>query len=251
MFKNPRTNGTSAVAKLIYDDSSVTDEAHKVNTVSNHILLTFFLRDDCWVDLQAYCSHIPPELGQLVKEGINVNDKHYNISLTCGGDLKILRGLLGHCGCSSKFPCIYCLGEDGNELAMSLQQWLAAGIGMRDIDELELMTHTVMDSTRPSPKCKNKQVSATSKELGDEDMGTARRRALQQDHFGMCRGRKPYIKLVSILDYIVDILHLMLRVVPQIFEHTISKHCDQDKLIKLVEWMEEKFKVKLSRNKLG
>eukprot|EP00873_Tetraselmis_striata_P002588 jgi/Tetstr1/422852/TSEL_013643.t1 len=175
MFKNPRTNGTSAVAKLIYDDSSVTDEAHK--------------------------------LGQLVKEGIHVNGKHYNISLTCGGDLKIPSGLLGHCGCSNKFPCIYCLGEDGSELAMSLQQWLAASIGMRDIDELELLTHTVMDYTCPSPKCKDKQVSATSKELADEDIGTARGRALQQDHFGMCRGRKPYIKLVSILDYIVDILH--------------------------------------------
>eukprot|EP00873_Tetraselmis_striata_P021409 jgi/Tetstr1/441673/TSEL_029898.t1 len=37
-----RTNGTAAVAKVMYDDSALTDESQKVNSVSNHVLLTFF-----------------------------------------------------------------------------------------------------------------------------------------------------------------------------------------------------------------
>eukprot|EP00873_Tetraselmis_striata_P009152 jgi/Tetstr1/429416/TSEL_019326.t1 len=39
----------------------------------HHILLTFFMRDDCWEDLHAYCSHIPPDMLQLQREGLHVN----------------------------------------------------------------------------------------------------------------------------------------------------------------------------------
>eukprot|EP00873_Tetraselmis_striata_P033401 jgi/Tetstr1/453665/TSEL_040621.t1 len=73
----------------------------------------------------------------------------------------------------------------------------------------------------------------------------------QQLHYGMCRGRAPYLVLSHILDYIVDILHFMLRVVPQIFKLTVSKHCDAAKQLELVKWVEEHLKVKLSSSKAG
>eukprot|EP00873_Tetraselmis_striata_P018922 jgi/Tetstr1/439186/TSEL_027631.t1 len=130
-----------------------------------------------WQNLQLHASHIPDDLKQLQREGVHVNGKHYNIKVLAGGDMKILSGLLGHCGYSSLFPCIYCIVGSHAERAMTLQQWEAAGISMRDMEELVQLTHTVMGS----------------------------------------RGRAPYLVLSHILDYIVDILHLMLRVVPQIF----------------------------------
>lgn len=40
MFKNPRTNGTCAVAKMMCDDSVITDEVPKVTAVAKYILLT-------------------------------------------------------------------------------------------------------------------------------------------------------------------------------------------------------------------
>eukprot|EP00873_Tetraselmis_striata_P036430 jgi/Tetstr1/456694/TSEL_043395.t1 len=122
LFKNPRTNSTSCVAKCIYDDSSLNDKSQKVNSVNNHVLLTFFLMDDCWTDLQLHASHIPDDLEQLQREGVHVNGKHYNIKVLAGGDMKILSGLLGHCGCSSLFPCIYCIVGSHAERAMTLQQ---------------------------------------------------------------------------------------------------------------------------------
>eukprot|EP00873_Tetraselmis_striata_P023435 jgi/Tetstr1/443699/TSEL_031689.t1 len=148
----------------------------------------------------------------------------------------ILSGLLGQCGCSSKFPCIYCLAMDGTELALTLLEWIEAGIRMRDIDELEKLTHTVMGSRCPSGECTYMIVNIDSLELTTEGVGVQRRRLLQRLHWGICRGRSPYIKLAHILDYVVDILHLMLRVIPQIFMFTVSKHCDTAKLMQLLMW---------------
>eukprot|EP00873_Tetraselmis_striata_P042667 jgi/Tetstr1/462931/TSEL_007879.t1 len=251
IFKNPRTNSTSGVAKCIYDDSSLTDESQKVNSVNNHVLLTFFLRDDCWTDLQLHASHIPDDLKQLQREGVHVNGKHYNIKVLAGGDMKILSGLLGHCGCSSLFPCIYCILGSHAERAMTLQQWEASGITMRDMEELVQLTHTVMGSRCSSTKCKDRDVTASSAGLTDEGMSVSKRQQLQQLHYGMCMGRAPYLVLSHILDYIVDILHLMLRVVPQIFKFTVSKYCDAAKQLELVKWVEEHLKVKLSSSKAG
>eukprot|EP00873_Tetraselmis_striata_P010269 jgi/Tetstr1/430533/TSEL_020331.t1 len=67
----------------------------------------------------------------------------------------------------------------------------------------------------------------------------------------MCSGRSPYIKLAHILDYVVDILHLMLRAIPQIFKFTVSKDCDAAKLEQLVLWIEKQLKVELTNNKPG
>eukprot|EP00873_Tetraselmis_striata_P001410 jgi/Tetstr1/421674/TSEL_012613.t1 len=72
--------------------------------------------------LQLHASHIPDDLEQLQREGVHVNGKHYNIKVLAGGDMKILSGLLGHCGCSSLFPCIYCIVGSPAERAMTLQQ---------------------------------------------------------------------------------------------------------------------------------
>eukprot|EP00873_Tetraselmis_striata_P020204 jgi/Tetstr1/440468/TSEL_028794.t1 len=76
--------------------------------------------------------------------------------------------LSGHCGCNGTFPCIYCIVETYDERAMSLQQWWSAGISMRNIEELELMTHTVIDSRCPFSKCADRDVTSSSAELTDE-----------------------------------------------------------------------------------
>eukprot|EP00873_Tetraselmis_striata_P008503 jgi/Tetstr1/428767/TSEL_018755.t1 len=138
-------------------------------------------------------------------------------------------------------------------LALTLSEWKEAGIRMRDTYELEKLTHTVMGSRCPSGECTDKNVNIDSPELTTKGMSAQRRRLQQQLHWGMCRGRSPhpYIKLAHILDCVVDIPHLMLRVIPQIFKFTVSKHCDAAKLQHLVLWIEKQINLKLTENKSG
>eukprot|EP00873_Tetraselmis_striata_P009149 jgi/Tetstr1/429413/TSEL_019323.t1 len=109
-----------------------------------------------------------------------------------------------------------------------------------------------MGSRCPSGECTYMNVNIDIPELTTEGMSAQMRRLLQQLQWDMCMERSPYIKLAHILDYLVDILHLMLRVIMQSFEFTVSKHCcDAAKLEQLVLRIEKQLKLKLTKNKPG
>eukprot|EP00873_Tetraselmis_striata_P004221 jgi/Tetstr1/424485/TSEL_015013.t1 len=108
-----------------------------------------------------------------------------------------------------------------------------------------------MGSRCPSSECTYMNVNIDIPELTTEGM-SAQMRLLQQLQWDMCMERSPYIKLAHILDYLVDILHLMLRVILQSFKFTVSKHCcDAAKLEQLVLRIEKQLKLKLTKNKPG
>eukprot|EP00873_Tetraselmis_striata_P009151 jgi/Tetstr1/429415/TSEL_019325.t1 len=108
-----------------------------------------------------------------------------------------------------------------------------------------------MGSRCPSSECTYMNVNIDIPELTTEGM-SAQMRLLQQLQWDMCMERSPYIKLAHILDYLVDILHLMLRVILQSFKFTVSKHCcDAAKLEQLVLRIEKQLKLKLTKNKHG
>jgi hypothetical protein len=50
----------------------------------------------------------------------------------------------------------------------------------------------------------------------------------------------------SVLFYIVDILHNLLRVVPQIFLHTVQENCDEEQLKEVGQWCYENLSLILS-----
>ena len=84
-----------------------------VNSVENNLPCSFYVLDDCYEDIMRSCPGIPEVMQNLVADGLNVNGRHHYIVHSCmGGDLKLLNGWLGLCGCSSKYPCIYCKARE-------------------------------------------------------------------------------------------------------------------------------------------
>jgi hypothetical protein len=68
-------------------------------------------------------------------------------------------------------------------------------------------------------------------------MSKSKRQQMQQQHFGQCRGRQPSCPCQVF--YIADILHNLLRVVPQIFLHTMQAKCDKEQLKDVGQWTQE------------
>jgi hypothetical protein len=50
----------------------------------------------------------------------------------------------------------------------------------------------------------------------------------------------------SVLLYIGDILHKLLRVVPQTFLHTVQENCGEEKLKKVGQWCYENLSLSIS-----
>jgi hypothetical protein len=70
-------------------------------------------------------------------------------------------------------------------------------------------------------------------------MTSTKRQALHQQHFGLCRGRQPFMPMPSVMFYIADILQNLLRVVPQFSLHTVQENCDEEQLKHIGQWCYE------------
>jgi hypothetical protein len=77
-------------------------------------------------------------------------------------------------------------------------------------------------------------------------MTSSKRQALLQHHFGQCGGRQPFIPMPNIMYYITDTMHNLLRVVPQIFLHTVQENCDGEHLKHVRQWCYEKLSLSIS-----
>ena len=92
------------------------------------------------------------------------------------------------------------------------------------------MQHIPMDVqfACPSPHC-NAQINPGSAPLDAESMNDTRRRAEQRKHFGGVPGRVLFTN-IPLDDYIIDTLHLVLRVVPFIFRQTVQANVNDKTL---------------------
>eukprot|EP00873_Tetraselmis_striata_P003404 jgi/Tetstr1/423668/TSEL_014302.t1 len=68
----------------------------------------------------------PARIDTLLAEGLMVDGKKHGVEVCMGGDLKLLNGWLGLCGCSSLSPWIYCMAPKGT-LHRSKAAWAAHG----------------------------------------------------------------------------------------------------------------------------
>jgi hypothetical protein len=86
------------------------------------------------------------EIQNLVVEGLmDVNGRHHIVQSCRGVDLKLLDGWLGLCGCSSKYPCIYCKARKWY-LFMTKSAWDPfGGLSVRTIQDMSQMAHVVSD----------------------------------------------------------------------------------------------------------
>ena len=108
------------------------------------------------------------------------------------------------------------------------------------------MQHIPMDAQYncPSPHC-NVRIKPGSIAPNAKSTNETRRRAEQRTHFGDIPGRTPFINF-PLDDYIIDILHLVLRVVPLLFRHTVQANVNDKTLEKVAEWLYNKCDIIIS-----
>jgi hypothetical protein len=134
-------------------------EGFLTNSLENNMHCSFYIRDDCYEDIMRSCPGIPEVIRNLEAEGIMVNGRHHAVQSRTGGDLKLLNGWMGLCGCSSNYPCIYCKARK-EHLFMTKSAWgSSGGLPMRTVQEMTQMAYVVLDYDYVCPP-----VPVTSKE---------------------------------------------------------------------------------------
>ena len=112
VWKSMRVNGTSIVAKVLYNDKNADgdkDVGTGVNSFQNQRAIGFYLGDDTQKELKQHAPDLNDQMQDLVDNGIEVDGHRFNIQLLLGGDLKFINSMLGLCNNASHFPCPFCI----------------------------------------------------------------------------------------------------------------------------------------------
>jgi hypothetical protein len=237
------------VLQVIYCDKGVEVEGLGVNTVSNNSLVAFYVGDDSYDSLAEALPKLPAQLLALVKDGVTVQGKHCQIALCLGGDMKFLNSILGLCGCSSTWPCIYCYCSK-DQLHLTAAEWEAlGGLQLRFYAEQLQLAH-IRGKTAykcPAPGCGKNitpdgpdflPVRPTDDPPDKQKMKAYNnaRRKHQKGHYGGAPGKGPWVADVEPAAYVSDVMHVVLRLVPAIFKWTMSAHMDADALVDFNNW---------------
>ena len=247
IFTSSNTQGTAVVFKPEFDDSAVIEEGKTMNYVHNLVMLALYSKDDSY---EAMCAEIPgvrQKVADIMRDGLTVNGTHYRIIVPLGGDLKLLCALLGLAGGSSKFTCPYC--EVGTkEYNLCKADWeLRGGLPMRCMHRIMRMQHF------PEAERFHCPAAGCNKEIKPSDgypkqattMGNSARLAEQRKHRGLVPGRLPFLP-VDMGFYILDVLHLILRMVPQLFRQTVQANCDPGALSVVAQWCSDDLDIIIS-----
>ena len=231
--------------KPIYDDSHMLEEdADLVNSRFNLVLVALYRKDDSYHNLCAHAASVAQQIDFLRDNGITVNGRHWRVKVPVGGDMKILSAMMGLYGCSSHWPCMFCKGFL-HDFWKNKAEW-ADGLPLREHEEQLKMNHIPADAeySCPSPHCKAK-IKPDSSAPDASLMGDSKRRAEQRKHFGGVPGRQTFTNIPP-EDYIIDVLHLILRVVPLLFRQTIQANVNTATMQKVAQWIYDKCDVIIS-----
>ena len=236
VYNSHNTQATGVVLKPQFDDSDL-PEGEKMNSVHNLVIVALYGKDDSYDNM---CTEIPgvrQKIVELMREGVTVNGKVYQLVIPLGGDLKLLGALLGLAGGKSEFACLYCESSTKDYNLCKADWDERGGLRTRDFMRVLRLQHFPEDEEYrcPAPLC-NKLVQPTDgyPEQGSE-YGESARQAEQRKHFGLVPGRLPFSP-TDVLHYIIDVLHLILRTVPQIFRQTVQANCDPGALGDVAQW---------------
>jgi hypothetical protein len=246
IFRAKNTNATAMVLKPIYDDSCLTEEnIDLVNSRFNLVLVALYRKDDSYENLCSHAGAVAQQIETLRQQGVTVNGKHWRIKMPVGGDMKLLSAMMGLCGCSSEWPCVYCKCST-HDFSKSKEKWLPEGLPLRQLHEHLQMQHIPMGAQYacPSPHC-NAQIKPGSVAPDSSLMNDTKRRAEQRKHFGGVPGRAPFTN-IPLEDYIMDTLHLILRVVPLLFRQTVQANVNDKTLEKVAQWLYDKCDIIIS-----
>ena len=140
IFRAKNTNATAILLKHIYGDSDLTEEdANCVSNQFNLVLSTLNMNNDFYTNLVNHASSIAQQIEALRVNVIVVNGKHWRLKIPVGGDMKLLSAMMGLCGCSSEWPCMFCKAPTGSFFKHK-EDWLE-GLPLRNLEEHLQMQH--------------------------------------------------------------------------------------------------------------
>jgi hypothetical protein len=108
-------------------------ESFLVNSMESNMPCSYSLRDDCYEDIMRSCPGILEVIRNLEGEGVVVDGRHHAVQPCMGGDLKLLNGSMGLCGCSLKYPYMYCKAKKQHVLRTKSTWGGFGGLRMRTI----------------------------------------------------------------------------------------------------------------------
>ena len=238
IFSAKNQNATAVVFKPVYNDSTLDAGSDDlVNSRKNLVLLNLYRKDDSYKNMCEHSASTRLQIDNLMKNGIVVNGRHWRVKVPLGGDLKLLSALLGIAGGKSDYPCIYC-ESSVHEFSMTKEDWAAKGLEMpfRSYERIIHMNHIPQARQYRCPVSSCKCIVAPGDEAPDiTGWNPSKRQAKQRLHFGCVPGRLPYVN-VEPFYYILDSLHLVLRLVPMIYRQTIAANCNKKAMERVAGW---------------
>ena len=254
MWKKNNVNATAIVLKVIYDDADAKHKGQAVNSVANNKLLCVYVGDDCYKEMKEHAGHIPDLLEDLHDNGVEVVGLHIPIQFVAGGDFKLLCSWLGLAGGNSKHGCACCeTPQDVWHLSMEnllqhFQQRGQQGIPSRNTGRQYKLSHHPLDDPYNCPACGEQVTPDTQPKVFPSESA---RLKWQQLHFGTCNFCIPYLTWLPAENFIFDILHAVLRIVPVLWRHTVSKHLTEEQLRSVCQFFFDATGVQLNSKSAG
>ena len=271
VWKSMKVNGTTMVLKVLYDDKNTDGKkiiGDGVNTVQNQRAIGFYLGDDTLAQIREHAPDLPQKLAKLADEGITVNVAQVNIRLLLGGDLKFINSMLGLQTNSATFPCPFCITHHDllhltlEELKKKKEEYerqlpalkakhlalMASGrriakkdlpvapvtyLGPRTNDMQLQLGHVEASECCPGHGCW-KTIDPETDQAPEAKDALAR---LQQLHFSTKYGLGLVSTSIALQDVIIDVLHVVLRIVPAIYRATVSAHIDKTQCADISQWI--------------
>ena len=181
-----------------------------------------FEGDDGYTAVSQHISRLVKDMEELQENGLQVDGRHFTFRFWGGGDLKFINGMLGLSTCAHTYGCPWCLVNTTSELHEPSSKKFKA----RTLARCQAMAHHRTPS-QLTPfaafTCLGCQVHFTSKKQleGAEPTTEGQRQTLQKKHEGQRFGSPPLLP-ISPRDWIMCILHVMLRLVDGLFAHTVK-----------------------------
>eukprot|EP00242_Pyramimonas_sp_CCMP2087_P006057 CAMPEP_0198196808 /NCGR_PEP_ID=MMETSP1445-20131203/247_1 /TAXON_ID=36898 /ORGANISM="Pyramimonas sp., Strain CCMP2087" /LENGTH=244 /DNA_ID=CAMNT_0043865801 /DNA_START=34 /DNA_END=768 /DNA_ORIENTATION=- len=163
------------------------------------------------------------ECEEIKDHGLKYDDgsgKYVTVIFVGGGYYKILCESLGHQGAFCYFPCIYCQVRM-NQLA---EYESSEPRTLRTISEHSHRSHTDMKFPYTCACCNKVYATPAALNTSHTDANDNQLRIFKQTHKSMKPHVAPLFSWIAPKDRIIDLLHLLLRVVEALWAKTLLVH---------------------------
>ena len=186
---------------------------------------------------------------------------HVPIKLLLGGDLKLITGLVGVNSNAGSYPCPLCQAghfKHRHQLHMTKQELRAAGVPLRTIESQDQWSHAISEGQNcnaagyfQDPPKQPRQETTRSRRARQEyvpwpachtmnwrePLSEAARAKYEVMHYGTSVNTSVLIRCIEIQDIIADTLHIVLRVVPKLWQTTVVNRLREGQLRDLNQWI--------------